>query len=121
LDVVTPLIPRDAFYGGRTEAFTLFKESTEEESIDYYDVTSLYPWVNKTGKVPIGHPHIITEHSEDIQNYEGLIKCKVLPPRELFIPVLPFRTTGKLMFPLCRVCTETKNRHSVNTMKEKGR
>jgi hypothetical protein len=108
LDLVTPLIPRDAFFGGRTEAFTLFKDTTGEESIDYYDVTSLYPWVNKTGKVPVGHPNIITEHFGNIQNYEGLIKCKVLPPRALFVPVLPYRVNGKLMFPLCRVCTESK-------------
>ena len=28
LDFVTPLEPRDAFYGGRTEAFTLYEEAT---------------------------------------------------------------------------------------------
>ncbi len=45
LDIVTPLEPRDAFYGGRTEAYTLYKEASVDEDIDYYDVTSLYPWV----------------------------------------------------------------------------
>ena len=62
LDIVMPLEPRDAFYGGRTEAYILYKEASKEESIDYYDVTSLYPWVNKTGKIPLGHPDIITEN-----------------------------------------------------------
>lgn len=49
--IVDPLEPRNAFYGGRTEAFTTFKEANGN-TIDYYDVTSLYPFVNKTGKNP---------------------------------------------------------------------
>ena len=47
LDMVPPLDPRDAFFGGRTEVFTLFKEVENGESIKYYDVTSLYPFINK--------------------------------------------------------------------------
>ena len=42
-------------------------------------------------------------------SYEGLIKCKVLPPRGLRIPLLPCYINDKLMFVLCRVCTETIN------------
>ena len=53
MDLLPPLEPRDAFYGGRTEAFTLYHD---KEQINYYDVTSLYPFVNKTGKMPVGHP-----------------------------------------------------------------
>ena len=105
--VLTPLQPRDAFYGGRTEAFTLFKEASMEEEINYYDVTSLYPFINKTGKIPLGHPDIITEQFLPIDNYEGLIRCKVLPPKGLFHPVLPYRVNGKLMFPLCETCATT--------------
>jgi hypothetical protein len=108
LDIVTPLEPRDAFYGGRTEAYTLYKDASEEEDIDYYDVTSLYPWVNKTGKIPLGHPNIITENFDGLDNYEGLVKCKVLPPKGLFQPVLPSKMNGKLLFHLCRTCAETQ-------------
>ena len=104
VDIVTPLEPRDAFYGGRTEAFTLYKKASPEEEINYYDVTSLYPFINKTGKVPTGHPEIITEHFQDISQYEGIIKCKILPPRGLFQPVLPSRMNGKLLFHLCQTC-----------------
>ena len=50
LDIATPLQPRDAFFGGRTEAFTLFKEATDKEHIKYYDVTSLYPSSTKLVK-----------------------------------------------------------------------
>ena len=91
-----------AFYGGRTESYTLYKEASEEEDIDYYDVTSLYPWFNKTGKIPLGHPTIITEKFKRLGNYEGLVKCKVLPPRQLFHPILPSKVNGKL----CKSCTE---------------
>ena len=41
LNIVTPLKPREAFFGGRTEAFTLYKDASETEQIKYYDVTSL--------------------------------------------------------------------------------
>ncbi|WAQ94988.1 hypothetical protein MAR_007459, partial [Mya arenaria] len=57
----------------------------------------LYPFVNKTGNIPIGHPQVITEIFKDISLYEGLIKCKVLAPR-LHIPVLPMKCNGELMF-----------------------
>jgi hypothetical protein len=33
----------------------------------------------------------------------------VLPPPGLFHPVLPYRTQGKLMFPLCKTCADTCN------------
>jgi hypothetical protein len=52
--------------------------------------------------VPIGHPEIVTEGFTDIQQYEGLIKCKILPPRGLYIPVLPVKMNNKLLFTLCR-------------------
>jgi hypothetical protein len=106
IDIVTPLEPRDAFFGGRTEAFKLYHESAKGESIKYYDVTSLYPYINKTGKAVLGHPKIVTENFGDLSTYEGLIKCKVRPPRKLHIPVLPVKINNKLMFSLCRLCTE---------------
>ncbi|CAG2245162.1 unnamed protein product [Mytilus edulis] len=106
VNYVTPLEPRNAFSGGRTEAFKLYHEAKDGEQIKYYDVTSLYPFINKTGKVVLGHPTIITENFDDISKYEGLIKCCVQPPRGLHIPVLPAKINNKLMFSLCRTCTE---------------
>lgn len=106
-ELVSPLEPREAFFGGRTEGFKLYEEANVDKQIKYYNVTSLYPWVNKTGKIPLGHPQVITEN---ISNYEGLIKCKVLPPRGLHIPVLPVKCNGKLLFSLCRSCAETMQR-----------
>jgi hypothetical protein len=76
-EMINPLEHRDAFYGGNTEAFTLFQK---DQDISYVDVTFLYPYINKTGKITIEHPEIVTEGFTDIQQYEGLIKCKILPP-----------------------------------------
>ncbi|KAG8192310.1 hypothetical protein JTE90_002131 [Oedothorax gibbosus] len=99
-EVEDRLNPRDAFFGGRTNAVCLKYEGNAK----YIDFTSLYPWCNKYARYPVGHPEVITKDFEDLDSYFGIIKCRVLPPRGLYHPVLPFRCDGKLMFPLCRSC-----------------
>ncbi|XP_046856165.1 uncharacterized protein LOC124449275 [Xenia sp. Carnegie-2017] len=103
-DIVTNLEPRDAFFGGRVNGFKLFRDAQQDETIEYVDFTSLYPYVNKTKVYPVDHPTIIRENFETISNYFGLIKCKVLAPRNLYIPILPSRIKDKLFFPLCKQC-----------------
>ncbi len=62
------------------------------EKIKYYDLTSLYPFVQKTKPYPYGAPKIITElNTLDINNFFGLIQCRVLPPRKLRFPIRPTR------------------------------
>ena len=100
------LIPRDCLYGGRTNALKLYKKCDHDEIIEYRDFTSLYPAVQKYDKFPIGHPEIITDNFDDIKNYFGLIKCKILPPKSLYLPVLPLKINGKLIFTLCATCAE---------------
>lgn len=99
-----PLDPRDALYGGRTNAIKLYHKAEPGETINYYDFTSLYPFVNKTKKYPVGHPKIIFENFGFIKKYFGIAKLKVYPPRDLFFPVLPVKLNKKLMFPLCYTC-----------------
>ena len=41
--------------------------------------------------------------------FEGPVKCKILPPRGLMIPLLPSHINGKLMFVLCRKCAEAES------------
>ena len=108
LDFVAPLNPRDAFCGGRTNAIKLYHQTEADEDIHYYDFTSLYPYVNKNKEYPIGHPEIIFEQEGDISQYFGIAKCTVLPPYELYHPVLPLRHNDNLTFPLCRTCVETE-------------
>ena len=63
--------------------------------------------VNKTRVYPKGHPTFISQPGHtDIHQYFGLIQCKVLPPRDLYHPVLPYRHDSKLLFPLCASCVK---------------
>ena len=109
LQFTDPLNPRDAFCGGRTNAVKLYHHVTPSQKIHYIDVTSLYPWVNKTCVYPKGHPRFIsTPGHTDIHPYFGLIQCQILPPRELYHPVLPYRHDSKLLFPLCATCVQNE-------------
>jgi len=76
-------------------------------NIRYVDVISLYPYICKYGKFPVGHTKVYV--GADCPPYcldrKGVIKCKVLPPRELS----PSSSTQKqlqtdvpLVFSLCR-------------------
>ena len=98
LTKTSPLEVRNCLYGGRTNAFKLFHNCSNDEFINYIDVTSLYPYVQKYEKYIIGHPIIITENFDySINAYFGAIKCKILAPKKLHFPVLPFRYKGKMI------------------------
>jgi hypothetical protein len=108
--IIEPLRPHDALKGGRTNAIKLYHKCGPNEKIMYIDFTSLYPAVQKQQLYPIGHPDII--HSDFgqfyIGKYFGLIKLSILPPRKLFLPVLPATIDGKLLFTLCAACAMSK-------------
>ena len=108
LGFVKPLHERDGMFGGRTNAIKLYDVADPSigKIIEYKDVTSLYPFVNRTGWYPVGHPVIQTADFMPVQDVFGMVKCDVLAPRGLYIPLLPAKICGKLMFPLCRTCAE---------------
>ena len=63
----------------------------------------------------MGHPKLYVGEDEcldfmgDINNInkvDGLIMCDILPPQNLYHPILPVKMHGKLIFPLCRKCAE---------------
>ena len=58
LEIVEPLDPRHAFYGGRTGATCLYDKTDEAqgEKVHYIDVTSEYLCY---GTYPVGHPQIL--------------------------------------------------------------
>ncbi len=68
-------------------------------------VSAEYPFVNKRKRYPIGHPKIITAAFGPIEQYFGIARVDVLPPKSLFMPALPHRSNGKLLFALCRTCS----------------
>jgi len=51
----TPLCTRDPLYGGRNEAMLLHYKARENETILYVDIMSLYPYICKYFKFPVGH------------------------------------------------------------------
>lgn len=103
------LNPRHAIYGGRTNAYSLYRKAGDDEKISYVDFSSLYPFCQTTKSYPISHPQIIFRNSEPLENYYRLIKATVYLPRKLLYPVLPYWCHGKLMFVLCRTCAQDEN------------
>ena len=112
LDWTAPLNPKDALFGGRTGLSCCYHKTIPGERIDYIDYTSLYPWVNKYGTYPLGHPTIIKNPaSQNILEYFGVAKVDVLAPEKLFHPVLPMKLENKCMFALCAACVQEQLQH----------
>lgn len=109
-----PLKMRDAFFGGRTEPMKLYVKAKPDERIAYADFTSLYPSVqsNRSKSLdpnvpdrqlfyPIGHPTpFYNVDPATLDGYFGFVRCHVVPPQGLHIPLLPERRDGKLIFDL---------------------
>ena len=126
-EIVESLNPRDAYYGGRTNATQLLHNFKDNECGHYIDFCSLYPTVQYYQKYPIGHPTKIFNPKKYEKFWYRLIKCNVVPPRKLYHPVLPQcikvahkeeedkkeRSIAyeKLVFTLCKACTETRNQN----------
>ena len=78
LDLESRLDPRESFFGGRTNACRLFHETTPGETIRYADFTSLYPYVNKYARYPVGHPQVVTCYFQPMEAYFGIAKVLLL-------------------------------------------
>uniref|UniRef100_A0A914M031 DNA-directed DNA polymerase n=1 Tax=Meloidogyne incognita TaxID=6306 RepID=A0A914M031_MELIC len=100
-----PLFPRDSFHGGRTGPLSLKcnLEDIDEYEISCFDVVSLYPAVNFYAFYPIGHPEVLDINlevnwtmPEDLRPYRGIFKVFIIPPEDLYLPVIPERINGKL-------------------------
>lgn len=109
LDIQNRLDGRDSFFGGRTSTIKLHYKIKDGEQMKYVDFTSLYPFVNKYKRYPVGHPEIITSQFDDLSTYFGIVKIKIVAPRMLYLPVLPYRSNGKLKFALCRTCADNES------------
>ena len=69
-------------------------------------------YVCKSKHYPVGYRQCLIGpnlRGLDVNSYDGLIKCTILPPRGLRIPLLPCHINDKLMFVLCRAYAKTKN------------
>jgi hypothetical protein len=87
------------------------------------DVISLYPYICKYRKFPVGHPEVYVGadcHSDRLAR-EGIIKCKVQPNRKLCHPVLPYKSNSRPTFPLRSASAETLNQGDCNHYHKKRR
>ena len=123
-EIVSKLDPRDAFFGGRTNITKLTYDFKEGESGGYIDFCSLYPTVQFYKRYPTGHPTKILEPESYDEHWLGYVKCKVLPPKNLYHPVLPVKTmcgaSKKLLFALCKACTEVKQPKCTHSDQERS-
>ncbi|XP_074604063.1 uncharacterized protein LOC141857463 [Brevipalpus obovatus] len=112
---------RESFFGGRTNNIKFSHECSSDEEIKYMDVNSLYPYVLKSKKYPVGHPTVINENFDfTLQSYFGFVKCRMLPPSNLFIPVLPSKIGKKLIFTLCKTCAELQAKSCTHNEKDRS-
>jgi len=121
----SPLRARNALYRDRTEAMCLHYKAKKNETIKYVDVMSLYPYICKYFKFPVGHSVIhvgdVCKVKEACLRMEGLMKCAIVPPERFYHPFLPYRCNNKLMFCLCRTCFLTSLREACGLCEDEER
>jgi hypothetical protein len=93
---------RQAYYGGRCEVI----KNTLENGY-HYDVNSLYPYIMKNSAFPVGDC-IKVSGTQAEKVYRSLTACdygkvfchvKVRVDPSVYLPVLPLKRDGKLLFP----------------------
>ena len=66
-DIRPDLSPRDALFGGRTNAAILYYKIKQDERIEYVDFTSVYPSVMKMCSFPVGFPVVMSENFTNVK------------------------------------------------------
>ena len=91
----------------------LHYKARESGTTQFVDIMSLYPYICKYFKFPVGHLIIhVGDACKDIEAYlsmNGLMKFSIVPRDRLYHSVLPFRCKKKLMFLPCRMCVLTSS------------
>lgn len=134
-----PIDKRDAFYGGRTETIQLYNNlpNLKGKYVDYCSLyPAVNKYCKYPIGHPITYTNVdVDEYCQSLSyentggfasevsgkkssfqespgvrsKYFGIMKCKILLPRGLYHPVLPYKqltcdNTHKLLFGLCRTC-----------------
>jgi hypothetical protein len=93
-------LAREAYYGGRTEVFR--RKFDGPGMLCYGDVNSMYPWA-MCGDAPVGDATTI-RGSCDWEYLSrcraGIVEATVYVPESSYVPPLPVRHGGKLVFPV---------------------
>jgi len=114
--------PRDAYFGGRTEALKMVKVCAPGEHLRMDDIKSSYPTQYSTKKLPFGASRWVpgSEFNHDLESLKARIRggaimiltvdVQLPPPErcrpETFFPVLGVRVGDKLCFPAQAVCPD---------------
>ena len=84
-----------------------YVKGTQGQKIFHFDTTSEYPTVNALDDYPVDFKQVYKPTIEEIMDdsFIGIVKCSVVPPKDLYIPVLLDRVkaadgSDKLMFHL---------------------
>ncbi len=85
---------RRGYFGGATDYY-----KAHEKNLHYYDVNSLYPYAMLQ---PMPH-EMIKFHNDmsniKLENFFGFCLCEVTTPKNIKIPLLPYKHNGKTIFP----------------------
>lgn len=82
---------RKSYKGARVEIFKAITHNAH-----HYDINSLYPYVMRTYKYPVGSP--VKTRNITLKDF-GIAFVTVTVPPTLNIPVLPYKVNNKLCFP----------------------
>jgi len=82
-----------SYYGGRTE---VFNRGEFDESLNYYDINSMYPYAMKEFEYPIVKG-IYYDYWKDWQKYQGFSEAIITS--KIKLPLLPCKIDTKLKFP----------------------
>ncbi|XP_022787930.1 uncharacterized protein LOC111327883 [Stylophora pistillata] len=83
-EIVDPLNPRDAFFGGRTNVTKQTYDFKEGEKGKYVDFVSLYPTVQFFKDYPTAHPTKILDPPQEYdESWFGFVKCSLTSKRPL--------------------------------------
>lgn len=102
---------RRGYYGGRVEVYR--ERFDGPGTLNVGDVNSMYPWA-MLGDVPT-ELFAVKEGAIDFERlsarFLGFVECTVEVPESTYIPALPYRSRGKLIFPTgcLRASDETGN------------
>ena len=109
--------PRQGLYGGRTELYRRFYRVQGNEQLKYYDIVSLYPWIQKSHNFPVNRYFTVYGRSlPDINGFKKIMKkhpnsgialISMRAPHQCYFPILPMKISGILSFSLCPLCSET--------------
>lgn len=123
----TPINPRDAYFGGRCAPHKLYCKKENGKIIKYLDFLSLYPSVNYFEEYCTGIPEVIEIPTEKQDVYwtkpsdydiRGILKVFCIPPDDLILPVIPYKTDDFLLFPLCRSCVNLYSKQNSRKLEQ---